>query len=74
MTYYNGVCFQDQELQKNSGWLTVRTSALSRSRFFALHRAIDLEDIYVIIEAFLIGDLFSTCCHDLCGRALRIGF
>jgi hypothetical protein len=67
VTYYNGMCFQDEELQINSGWLNARTSAISRTPCFALQRVIQLEDIYTIIESFLIGDRFSMCCGESCG-------
>ena len=65
--YYNGMCFQYEELQINSGWLNARTSAISRTPRIALQRVIQLEDIYTIIESFLIGDLFSMCCGESCG-------
>ena len=74
VTYYNGVCFQDEELQINSGWLNSRTSAISRTRRFALQRVIQLEDIYMIIESFLIGDLFSICCRESCGSCVKTWF
>ena len=67
VVYYNGVCFQKEETQMNFGFLSVRTNAISRDRRSALQRIIQLEDIYGIIESFLIGDLFSMCCGESCG-------
>ena len=72
--YYNGMCFQDEELQINSGWLNCCTSAISRTRRSALQRVIQLEDIYMIIESFLIGDLFSKCCRESCGTCVKTWF
>ena len=74
VTYYNGMCFQDEQLQINSGWLNSRTSAISRTRRSALQRVIQLEDIYMIIESFLIGDLFSICCRESCGSCVKTWF
>ncbi len=74
VTYYNGMCFQDEETQINSGWLNWRMSAISCTRRPALQRLIQLENIYIIVESFFIGDLFSMCCHESCGSCIQTWF
>ena len=42
VTHYNGMCFQDEELQIYAGWLNARTRAISRTQTFALQRVMQL--------------------------------